>query len=129
MTPMIDVVFLLIVFFLVSSHLAQRENRIKVDLPDARSGQAASDNRLSHRLTLTLQAEGQLWLTGRRYSVEQLPAILQRRRDEAGSDPIELRVRCDRSVPYAQVEPVLSAAVASGIWDVSFAVIEEASRR
>lgn len=38
MTPMIDVVFLLIIFFLVSSHLAQQEVQLAIDLPDASSG-------------------------------------------------------------------------------------------
>ena len=33
MTPMIDVVFLLIIFFLVSSHLAQQEVQLDLDLP------------------------------------------------------------------------------------------------
>jgi len=38
MTPMIDVVFLLIIFFLVSSHLAQQETQLELDLPEATSG-------------------------------------------------------------------------------------------
>ena len=37
MTPMIDVVFLLIIFFLVSSHLARQESRVPLELPDALS--------------------------------------------------------------------------------------------
>ncbi len=50
MTPMIDVVFLLIIFFLVSSHLARQENRLPLDLPVAstygpdRSGECAVDD-------------------------------------------------------------------------------------
>ncbi len=38
MTPMIDVTFLLIIFFLVSSHLAKQENFLKLDLPTAAAG-------------------------------------------------------------------------------------------
>ncbi|NIL99222.1 MAG: hypothetical protein GTO62_19500, partial [Planctomycetales bacterium] len=38
MTPMIDVVFLLIIFFLVSSHLARQEVQAQLDLPPARTG-------------------------------------------------------------------------------------------
>ncbi|MBT6848587.1 MAG: biopolymer transporter ExbD, partial [Planctomycetaceae bacterium] len=39
MTPMIDVVFLLIIFFLVSSHLARQETQLELDLPEASSGE------------------------------------------------------------------------------------------
>ena len=38
MTPMIDVVFLLIIFFLVSSHLAKQESQMEIDLPNTESG-------------------------------------------------------------------------------------------
>ena len=44
MTPMIDVVFLLIIFFLVSSNLAQQEVLLEVDLPDAASGNQPRDD-------------------------------------------------------------------------------------
>ena len=39
MTPMIDVVFLLIIFFLVSSHLAKQEVHLELPLPAADSGE------------------------------------------------------------------------------------------
>ena len=38
MTPMIDVVFLLIIFFLVSSHLQKQEAHAELDLPTAETG-------------------------------------------------------------------------------------------
>jgi len=44
MTPMIDVVFLLIIFFLVSSHLARQETQLELDLPEAASGQRAQED-------------------------------------------------------------------------------------
>ena len=51
LTPMIDVTFLLIIFFLVSSHLAKQENFLPLELPVAGSG--ISD--FSDRTTLTIQ--------------------------------------------------------------------------
>ena len=121
MTPMIDVVFLLIIFFLVSSHLAQRENRIRVELPSASSGQPESTD-TSPRVTLTLQTGGRLWLAGRRFTKEQLLTRLQQQSTQNAN--VELRIRCDRRIPYRDVEPVLAQAVAAGIWNVSFAVKE-----
>ena len=122
MTPMIDVVFLLIIFFLVSSHLAQRENRIRVELPDAKSGLLVVENE-TPRVTLTLQADGKWWLAGRRVAVAQLTERLRVQQEQQG-ETMELRIRCDRRVPYRRVESVLAKAVEVGIWNVSFAVID-----
>ena len=51
MTPMIDVVFLLIIFFLVSSHLAKQETQIELALPTAVS---ASDDDFEDKPRLTI---------------------------------------------------------------------------
>lgn len=124
MTPMIDVVFLLIIFFLLSNHLAQREHRIPVDLPDAVSGQAENAD-VNPRVTVTMAADGQLWLAAQPVSVEEIGTRL---RDEQHRQEgrLELRIRCDKHVPYREVEPLLSQAVQAGIAKVSFAVVAEA---
>ena len=127
MTPMIDVVFLLIIFFLVSSHLAQRENRIQVELPAARGGQAEVPD-AAPRLTLTLQEDGRIWLGGRQLlAPEQLTERLQAQLEHHGT-LLELRIRCDRRLPYRHVEPVLASAARAGLWNVSFAVVRAAGR-
>ena len=47
MTPMIDVVFQLIIFFLLSSHLAKQETQFALPLPAAESGQVEPAGRAS----------------------------------------------------------------------------------
>ena len=44
LTPLIDVVFLLIIFFLVSSHLAKQEGQLELPLPEAESGSQLTDD-------------------------------------------------------------------------------------
>ena len=122
MTPMIDVVFLLIIFFLVSSHLAQRENRIPVELPQAFSGQQDIPIEIP-RLTLTLRADGSIWLGGRSADPSQVRKRLFQRRQQS-SDELELRIRCDRTVPYSAVEPILADAARAEIWNVTFACVQ-----
>jgi biopolymer transport protein ExbD len=122
MTPMIDVVFLLIIFFLVSSHLAQRETRIQVELPSAARGQFDRPD-ASPRITITLQEDGRVWLGSRPLSTEQLSERLRSELQQHGQR-LELRIRCDRRLPYRQVEPVLAGAARAGLWNVSFAVLE-----
>ncbi len=65
MTPMIDIVFLLIIFFLVSSHLAKQEVQLDLDLPAAESGREERfrkrlDAQRQHDKTLDKRFEGLL---------------------------------------------------------------------
>src|ERR1051325_6526370 len=71
MTPMIDVVFQLIIFFLVSSHLAKQEIQFKLPLPEARSGQKDKPTE-KPRLTVNVLADGTLLFAGRQVTAEEL---------------------------------------------------------
>lgn len=120
MTPMIDVVFQLIIFFLLSSHLAKQETQYKLPLPTADSGrQAADDDR--PRLTINVLSDGTLLVAGRPITPPELSQRLLERRSVHG-DSLEVRIRSDRSVEYARVEPILLACARSGVWNVAFAV-------
>src|SRR5262245_36682040 len=120
MTPMIDVVFQLIIFFLLSSHLAKQETQLPLPLPAAASGSAeAPDNR--PRLTINVLADGTLLVANQPITLENLAPLLRERRAAHG-DELEVRIRGDRSVLYGRVEPVLLACAKSGIWNVEYAV-------
>jgi biopolymer transport protein ExbD len=120
MTPMIDVVFLLIIFFLVSSHLAQRESRLPLPLPSAATGvDLAVDER--PRLTLNVLADGALLFGGEPVGADELATRLKSARTARGQT-VELRIRADKSAPYGAVNPAIAAAAEAGIWHVHFAV-------
>ena len=120
MTPMIDVVFLLIIFFLVSSHLAKQEAQMPLELPLADSGSEAIDNQ-QPRVTINVTADGSLLLAGRTVSPAELQRRLTEQRAADGND-LEVRIRSDRSVPYSHVEPIMLSSVRAGIWNVTFSV-------
>ena len=123
MTPMIDVVFLLIIFFLVSSHLAKQETQIELALPTAVS---AADYTLADkpRLTINIGADGSYSLAGRPIAAERLPEQFAAVRDKEGGD-VEVRIRGSRLAPYSAAEPIMIACTRAGIWDVSWAVYRE----
>lgn len=124
MTPLIDVAFLLIVFFLVSSHLAQQEVQLELDLPEARTSQTAvetADPEL-RRLVLNLLPEGTIMAAGRAVPPAQIERLVAFERQQAEGD-LEVRIRADRTVPYGRVEPILLACVRAGVWNVTFAVV------
>lgn len=123
MTPMIDVVFLLIIFFLVSSHLAQQEVQLELNLPTADSGHRPTDES-KPRVTINVLPEGRVLLAGHSIAGEELTRRLSNELQTAGSD-LEVRIRSDRRVPFQFVEPILIACARAGAWNVTFAVRAE----
>jgi biopolymer transport protein ExbD len=127
MTPMIDVTFLLIIFFLLSSHLAQQETQLELDLPMAASGRQAVDDERP-RLSVNVEADGSVMLGSTETPPQEMSRRLRIERERLGDD-LEVRVRADRSVPYSTVEPILLACADAGIWNVTFAVFKRDDRQ
>jgi biopolymer transport protein ExbD len=122
MTPMIDVTFQLIIFFLLSSHLAQQETQAEVELPTASSGRQPTDD-ARPRLIVNVEADGSVMLGSTPTTAQEMSGRLRIERDKLGPD-MEVRIRADRLVPYAAIEPILLACAEAGIWNVTFAVHE-----
>lgn len=120
MTPMIDVVFLLIIFFLVASHLSEQDTQVELELPTAVSG-VPQDEDAFQRATLNVPEEGQVIFSGRNVAAAELQELIQTLRANLGQD-LEVRIRVSRSVTYETVAPILDACAKAGIWNVTFAV-------
>jgi len=123
MTPMIDVVFLLIIFFLVSSHLAKREAQLKLPLPEAASGERSNEED-APRLTINIRGDGALMIAGRDVTVAELPLRLQERVQKHGKD-MEVRIRSSRETPYREIQKVMLGCAKSGLWNVQIAVYQK----
>ena len=123
MTPMIDIVFLLIIFFLVSSHMVKQDAQLKLDLPHATTGHDET-NEVRPRVTVNVLPSGQVQLAGQTVGPESLARRLSNELKQSGSD-LEVRIRADRTVPYSSVEPILIACTQASIWNVTFAVLRQ----
>jgi biopolymer transport protein ExbD len=125
MTPMIDVVFLLIIFFLVSSHLARQENHFPLDLPWATTFDAFDPDQAP--LTISVDSQAQLRVGGNIIDRSALKPILV---DwvAAASTNRAIRIRTDGNVQYQYIEPVLREAALAGVTDAAIAVREELDR-
>lgn len=118
MTPMIDVVFLLIIFFLVASHLSDQDSQVSLTLPDARSGEPQTE---SDRITINVVSPEEILLGGRPIRADETGTLLAGIKDTAGTD-VEIRIRADRSIPYSTIAPLLRGCALNGFWNVTFAV-------
>ena len=125
MTPMIDVVFLLIIFFLVSSRLARHEVQLDLDLPEAASGQRPAEEEIRRVVVNVLpheRPEGQIQVGSQVLGVEELTGLIDYESRRAKGE-LEVRIRSDRRVPYRVIEPILLACGRAGVWNVTFAVL------
>lgn len=120
MTPMIDIVFQLIIFFLLTGHLVKQETQVKLPLPEASSGDEDVDDE-APRVTINVQADGQVSLGSGQVNMAELTQRLAEKRAAIG-DGLEVRIRSDRRVAYGVVEPIMLACTKVGIWNVTFAV-------
>ena len=122
-TPLIDIVFLLIIFFLVASHFVRNENVEAVELPRATQHQADLDES-PRRLVVTITADHQMQVAGKPVDLLAVEQMIVAGR-EADPNRFEVRIRGDRTVPYELIKPILVACARARVSDVKFAVLGE----
>lgn len=123
-TPMIDVVFNLIIFFLVASHYARSEAQVDLELPQATGGEAELEQS-GRRLTITLPLDGTIYLGGEVSSLEEVATRLAGSAARHGEDEVEVRIRTDRRLPFSRIVPLLTQCSQVGIKRLRFAVLGE----
>ncbi len=124
MTPLIDVTFLLVTFFLAASQLVKIDAGERVELPAATLA-APAEAATPNRVTVTIAADGTLRVAGQVRDRAFAAALFMqagRRFSDGGENP-EVRLRCDRAAPFSVVEPLLLACAKAGVRDVKFAVL------
>lgn len=99
-TPLIDVVFLLLIFFMTSTVFKKSELALLLNLPKTESGEKASEN--SKVLIIELSKE-EVAISGEKFTIDQLDAKLAAIKDK--NKPIDLRV--DKEVQYSRLVSIL----------------------
>ena len=111
MTPMIDMVFLLLIFFLVATTFHQEERELQIALPAATA--AAPISMSLREIIINVDAEGRIIVGGREIEPEALGALID---DAVKINPEQkVSVRGDRATPYANVVRVLDICKTAGI--------------
>lgn len=116
MTPMIDMVFLLLVFFMTVSTLAQADKSIPLNLPESIESDVPKD--LSDRGTISLNAAGVIYLGAAEYTLESMQSMIQRSLLE--NPDLRIQVRADARTPYSAIKKVLKACAEVGAYEVIY---------
>lgn len=110
LTPLIDVVFLLLTFFVFAMVLMVRAEVLGVDLPEIAAGEAGER---AEMVTVTLDAEGRAFVDGEETPVEVVAAAVARARDAKGG--AEVLIAVDEGARAGTLVEVADALTAAGI--------------
>lgn len=111
LTPMIDVVFLLLIFFLLTSVFAKPSLPLKV--PRAETAQLAAEP----ALTVAVKADGALLLNNEPVDLDELSTRL--RSAYAATSDREISLVSDKGVPFGRVVEVMDQAKKAGAENIS----------
>lgn len=109
LTPLIDVVFLLLVFFMVTAQFKDDERDLEVVLPKAENGNPIADP--PELLEVAVRRDGSFHVGDRRLDREDLGRLLERARER--NDDQRVVVRADRGV--AVEHPVVVLDICAGL--------------
>jgi biopolymer transport protein ExbD len=117
-TPLIDVVFLMLIFFMVSTTF-DRQTQLKVDLPSAATTETAEE--IPDKIDITIDAEGQFYVNERelvKHDAETLSRALTKAAD--GRADLPIIVSGDRNAPLQSMMTVLDVAAQLDMVRLSF---------
>ncbi len=118
LTPLIDVVFLLLIFFMVSTTF-QKESELQVHLPEATQEATSSPEEV---LEIAINTSGQYFLNGRELTnnrLETLRAAIAKVSNGKRDTP--LIIRADALTPHQAVVTAMDAAAQLGMLRLSIA--------
>jgi biopolymer transport protein ExbD len=106
--PMIDTVFFLLVFFMVASLSMTLETGMRVNLPKAQTAQREALT----KVTVSLTADGKLYVDRERTTLAGLRAALRQRVEE--NPRVVVVINADERVEHGKVVGVMDAAKKAG---------------
>lgn len=123
LTPLVDIVFLLLIFFMVTSTFA-REQSLNVELPEVSSASGKTDG--PSPLVISISETGATIIEGKEVPPAELMARLKDITQKNNDLPrTAVVVRADKKTPHGQVVKVLDACDRAGIRNVSLATVLE----
>ena len=118
LTPMIDVVFLLIIFFMVGTKFTELERQISLQVPQVSDVKALTP--APEKRVVDVHQDGTITLDREDIDLEQLVARLEAARGEYAD--LGVLVRGDADGPFQNVASVLGACREAGISDMGISV-------
>jgi len=117
LAPMIDIVFLLLIFFIVTWQFTRSETELSVSVPTAEEG--ADPQRQRGEIVINILSDNSIRVEGLTVSLTQLQRKLALIAEQHKNQPV--RIRGDGTVAYQRIVEVIDTCQKAGIWNISFA--------
>lgn len=123
LASLLDVVFILLLFFVVSTTFT-RETQLRVDLPEAASAKQPDQDE-QKRLEILIDADGNYSLNGQALRENSLDNLMQAiRKESAGDNRLPLVISADAKTPHQAVVTAMDAAGELGFARLRITTIE-----
>ena len=116
LTPLIDVVFLLVIFFLVTSEFEDEERRLDIVLPSATSAVPMTSK--PREVVVDIDSEGKIYMRGKVTPMKELEELLKA---AVANNPTNQSVviRADQAASFQPVVNVMDVCNRTGVSDYS----------
>ena len=124
MASLMDVIFLLLCFFVTSSVFSQWETEIAIALPTAKS--ATVPGRMPGEIILNLNERGDVSINGQQLTLSEVTERLARIAKIYPGQPVV--IRADKTAAYEKLVSLLDACRAADVWNFSLATKDDESK-
>ena len=114
MTPMLDIVFIMLIFFIVTTSFV-KEAGIQVNKPEANQ----ANKEPSANIFIAIRDTGEVWMDKRQVDVERVAANLERMLAEQPTDLVV--IQADKKAEHGRVVEVMDQVKEAGIDKISIA--------
>ncbi len=121
MTSMMDIIFLLLFFFITTSVFSQWEYEIEISLPSAQSGKVP--DRLPGEIIINIAKDGRVSVNQQDLTLDALKTRLDRLARYFPGQPVVLRA--DKETRYEALIKVVDTCRKADIWNFSMATSED----
>ncbi len=120
-TPMIDMVFLLLVFFMVTSKITTEQKKLEIRLPIASAAKYVENQ--GGREIINIDAEGRIYVGDKELDMKAFKSYLKKRLIE--HPPLKISVRADARTTAKRIKEVMETAAEAGAIEVIFATYKQ----
>ena len=124
LTSMLDVIFLLLCFFVTVSVFSQWESEISIKLPTAATGE--QPERLPGEIIVNLSKDGTVRVNGTTLTLDDLQSRLAKISKFYPGQPVI--IRADRDTKYESLVAVIDSCRAADVWNFSLATENEPTK-
>jgi len=116
LAPMIDMTFLLLIFFMVTTKITKEKKKLDIALPVAAAAKTPED--LSGREIINLDENGQIFIGDKPADDKRLKAYLKQRLIDV--PPLRIYVRADARTPAKEIKKIMKMCAEAGAIEVIF---------